>query len=275
MIYLFITITILALIIDLKFAMTKENKTSIKEPLLWTVFWILISIAFGGIVYHQQGAELAIQFFTAYVVEKSLSIDNLFVFIIILNGSKLTHTQERSVLFYGIVGAIVMRGIFIWAGIGLVHHFSWIFYIFGAMLIHMGIKMFHHEEAQTFKLSPKLKLKPFGAAILLVIWADLIFAIDSIPAVIAITEDTFIAYTSNIFAILGLRSLFFVLKNTSNKLSLIRFAIGIITIFVGIKMLINPIYHIPSLWSCLFIFSVLLCGVGASLYHAKRQEKKY
>lgn len=270
---MFMTITILALIIDLKFAMTKENKTSIKEPLLWTAFWILISIAFGAIVYHQQGSELGIQFFTAYVVEKSLSIDNLFVFMIILNGSKLTHAKERSVLFYGIIGAIIMRGLFIWAGIELVHHFSWIFYIFGAMLIHMGVKMFHHEEAQTFKLSPKLKLKPFGAAILLVIWADLIFAVDSIPAVIAITEDTFIAYTSNIFAILGLRSLFFVLKNTSNKLSLIRFAIGIITIFVGIKMLINPIYHISSLTSCLFIFSVLLCGVGASLYHAKQQKK--
>ncbi len=273
MIYLFIAIIILALIIDLKFAMTKENKTSIKEPLLWSAFWVFISIVFGGIVYYQQGEELGIQFLTAYMIEKSLSIDNLFVFIIILSGSKLTHAKERSVLLYGILGAIIMRGLFIWAGIELVRHFSWVFYIFGIMLIYMGIKMFYHESAQTFKLSPKLKLKPFGAAILLVMWADLIFAIDSIPAVIAITEDKFIAYTSNIFAILGLRSLFFVLKNTSNKLPLIRFAIGIITIFVGIKMFINPIYHISSLVSCLIILSVLLLGVIASIYYRKHQEE--
>ncbi len=243
----------------------------LRVNLLWTLFWIVLALVFGAGVYHIMGAQAGLAFFAAYGIEKSLSLDNLFVFLIILNRFNFPPQDEQKVLLYGIIGAVLLRGIFIFVGLSLVKHFSWVFYIFGILLVMMGVKIFISKKESHAPMSLDfLKLSPFTLAIITIIWSDIIFALDSIPAVLAVTSDLFIAYTSNIFAILGLKSLFIVLKQTAKKLAYVKFSIGIITIFVGLKMLLMDVIHIPTEVSCAIIFLTLLLGIGVSLFVTRK-----
>lgn len=287
------------LILDLKVHGRKPHTISFKESLAWSFFWIAIALFFNTLLYYTHGSQAALDFFTGYLVEKSLSVDNLFVFLLIFSYFKTPEHLLHKVLFYGILGAIIMRALFIFGGIALLHRFSWIFYIFGLFLVYAGIKMIWqkdselHPEQNPFvawirKWLPitdqyqgdsffvKIQDKTYGTPLFLTLatveFTDLIFAIDSIPAIFAITTDPFIVYTSNIFAILGLRALFFTLKASLETFHFLQYAIGGILAFVGVKMLLAPWFKIPTPIALCFIILSLLAAIILSLLFPKEDQ---
>ncbi len=268
-------IFILAMIfLDLFIHGRKPHSIRIKEAIAWSIFWISLALGFNVILYYTHGPQSAIEFFTGYLIEKSLSVDNLFVFILIFQFFKTPEQYQHRVLFYGILGAIIMRGVFIFGGIFLVQEFRWLLYFLGAFLVYVGLKMtfqketeFHPEQNPLLntikkllrftheykndlffvKLGGKYYGTPLFMTLLAVEFSDLVFAVDSIPAIFAITLDPFIVFTSNIFAILGLRALFFALRASLEIFHYLHYAIGIILTFIGVKMLIAPWIHLRYL----------------------------
>jgi tellurite resistance protein TerC len=255
--------------LDLGVFHRKAHSVSVREALIWTAVWIALAMVFNLFVYHYFEKEKALEFFTAYLVEKSLSIDNIFVIIMIFAYFKVPEAYQHKVLFWGIFGALVMRVIFIFAGVELIHKFHWLIYIFGGFLVITGIRMVSGEDKpmepeknplvrMVKKLIPvttsfegdnffvrkddKLWATPLFIVVVLIEATDLIFAVDSIPAIIAISDDAFIVYTSNVFAILGLRSLYFALAGIEKYFQYLKYGLAVILVFVGIKMCILDFY---------------------------------
>ncbi len=277
------------LVLDLR---RKVHEIKLKEALLWSAVWIGLALLFNVGVFIFKGHDAALKFFTGYLLEESLSIDNLFVFILIFSFFRVPAVYEHEVLFWGIVGAIVMRAFFIAAGVTLLHHFHWVIYIFGAILVLTGFKLIsgkgkkmdpsknpvikifrrfmplteeYHGGKFFIRKNGKLFATPLFIVLLVIESTDVVFAIDSIPAILGITTDPFIVYTSNIFAILGLRSLYFSLAGVMKLFAYLNYGLAVILIFIGVKMLISEYVKIPIALALGVIAGVLLTTIVASI----------
>jgi tellurite resistance protein TerC len=302
---------VLALLaIDLGVFHRKSHAVSVKEAAIWSVVWISLSLLFNlGLYFFWEtlspastysNSEAALAFFTGYIIEKSLSVDNIFVFVLLFTFFAVPAAYQHRVLFWGILGALIMRGTLIAVGAALLHEFHWIIYVFGAFLIFTGIRMaMHRDEEMHPERNPLIKLlrrimpvtenyegdkffirragklmaTPLFLVLLIVESTDLVFAVDSIPAIFAVTDNAFIVYTSNVFAILGLRSLYFLLAGVMDKFYYLKHGLSIILVFVGIKMLIADFYKIPTTLSLGVIAAILATSIIASVMRAKRIEK--
>ena len=307
----FLIFVIIMLMLDLGVFHKKNTEVHMKEALLWSGFWILLALAFNGGVYHFAGKEKAVEFFTAYILEKSLSIDNLFVFILIFGFFKIEPKFQHRVLFWGIFGALIMRAIFIFAGVAIITRFEWVMYIFGAFLIYTGIHMLvEKKEKDEFNPNENIVIRafrkimpvtddmtephffvkkeakwfatPFFLVLLFIEASDLVFAVDSIPAVLAVSTDTFIVFTSNIFAILGLRSLYFALNGVMGYFQYLKYALAIILAFIGTKMCVNEFYKhfmgfehglISNMLSLSVILGLITISIALSIIVNKRQKQ--
>jgi tellurite resistance protein TerC len=287
------------LALDLGFLQRRGHTVNFREALIWSLVWIGLAGAFAVLVYSRYGHATAVEFVTGYVIELSLSVDNLFIFILIFRFFRVAPEHQHKVLFWGIVGALVMRAIFIVVGIGLIRRFQWITYIFGAFLVYSGIRLFRqHGAGMEPQNNPVLRLfrrwvpttedyegdkflvrrgrlyaTPLLAVLVLVEATDLVFATDSIPAVLAITLKPFIVYTSNVFAVLGLRSMYFLLAGMMELFHYLHYGLAAILIFVGAKMLLSNYYHIPTLIALGVVGGVLLISVAASLLNPQSQKQ--
>ncbi|MBI1977545.1 MAG: TerC family protein [Candidatus Omnitrophica bacterium] len=288
----FIVFIVAMLILDLGLFQRKAHEIRIRESLLLTAFWISLALLFNVGVYFTRGPHTALEFFTGYLIEKSLSMDNIFVFLLIFTYFKVPAQVQRTVLFWGILGAIILRGVFILAGLALIHQFHWIIYVFGALLVWTGFRMmtekdkeFEPERNPVLKLfrrfvpvtadyegnkflvkrSGKFIATPLLVVLIVVETTDLIFAVDSIPAIFAVTLDPFIVFTSNILAILGLRALYFALAGMMRKFRYLSYGLSVILTFVGVKMLVSDFYRIPITQALSVIASILIISVLLSL----------
>jgi len=294
----------------------KGERVKVKKALWLSLFWISLALMFNVGIYFVFGKESAIEFFTAYLIEESLSIDNLFVFIIIFATFKIDLRYQHDVLFWGILGAIIFRAIFIFAGVALIERFGWIMYIFGAFLAFTGLKMaidlVREKEGKQIekvdisknkitrffmkiipatddisevkffkKIDGKLLATPFFIALLIIEMTDIIFAVDSIPAVLSVSTNTFIVYTSNIFAILGLRSFYFALRGIMDIFYYLKYTLSVILIFIGVKMILNhhseivgSDFHISNATSLIVIASLLAISIVASILRSKHLKNK-
>lgn len=288
----FIVFVIVTLLVDLKVFHADEHEPRFKESLAWAVFWIGLAIAFGFIVLVWKGPELGGQYFAGFLIEKALSVDNMFVFILIFGYFQIPLKFQHQVLFYGILGALIFRGIFIAAGVALINQFEWIIYIFGAFLIYTAIKIargaeevhpednpiinFARRHLRTTSRFDGQKLftiedgkrvaTPLFITLLFIEFTDIVFAVDSIPAIFAISRDPFIILTSNVFAILGLRALYFVLAGSLHRFHLLKYGLGIILGFVGMKMLLEAVHvEVPTWASLTFVIGVLAATAFLSL----------
>lgn len=241
---------------------------SLQRAIGWTLFWILSAAIFNGGVYYFYGAEKAAEFATAYTIEKLLSFDNLFVFLLIFNYFKVPESDRRKVLNYGIAGAIILRAIFIGLGVAVVSQFHWLLYVMGAILLYSawGIGFSDDDDdisdSKVIKWANSLNIKPLFVWIIAIELSDIVFAIDSIPAALAISQDMFIIYTSNIFAILGLRSLFFVIQYLYDYIPQLKYGIALILAFIGVKMLLPLVdMHVESTHSLIVVFSILVTNI--------------
>lgn len=305
----FLGLVAFLLFLDLGVFHKNSEVISTKEALKWTLIWIATALVFNVLIYfmyehnwlsiathfgeYDDGGTAALKFFTGYLIEKSLSLDNIFVIAMIFSYFKIEQKFQHRILFWGIVGALVLRGVMILVGVALLHQFAWITYFFGALLIYSAIKMLGHgnEHVEPDKnpvirfvkkfyrvstdyshgnfftvIDGKKAITTLFVVLLVVETTDVMFAVDSIPAIFAITTDPFIVFTSNVFAILGLRSLYFVLAAFMNKFRYIKLSLVIILAFVGVKMLLVHYYKIPALISLAVILLVLAGGVLASIY---------
>lgn len=283
----------------------KAHKVGVKEAALWSLAWFSLAIAFnaglwwylGGTVGPEIADQKALEFFTGYLIEKSLSVDNVFVFLLIFTAFQIPAEYQRRVLIYGVLGAIVMRAIMILAGAWVVREYSWVLYIFGAFLVVTGIRMLvMAEKTPDLEQNPVLKFArrhlritkdyhgekfivmkdgvryftPLFLVLIMVEISDLVFAVDSIPAIFAITTDPFIVFTSNIFAILGLRALYFLLADVADRFHLLKYGLAMVLTFIGTKMLIMPWYHLPVQASLAIIVILIGSSVVASLIATRK-----
>lgn len=289
---------LLMLALDLGVFHRKSHEVKFKEAITWSAVWIALALIFNVGVWHYFGEVKAIEFLTGYLVEKSLSVDNIFVFVLIFSAFQVPAQYQHRVLFWGVLGALIMRAIFIFAGISLITKFHWIIYVFGAFLIYTGYKIARDEgtkinisESPVLKFirkyipvtnefaGPKFLIKqnskwhatPLLLVLVLVETTDLIFAVDSIPAILAITSDPFIVYTSNVFAILGLRSLYFALAGSLKYFSYLHYGLAAILVFVGIKMLVSDFYKFDPFVSLGIIALILLLSISASFIWKKKE----
>jgi tellurite resistance protein TerC len=295
----FVVFVLAMLAIDLLVFQRKAHAVSMKEAGAWTAVWISLALLFNLGFFFWQGAEPSLQFFTAYLIEKALSVDNLFVFALLFTMFGVPAMYQHRVLFWGVLGALIMRGIFIGAGAALIHQFHWIMYIFGAFLVYTGIKLAVHKETEVHpernpvirlfrrfmpvtdtyqkerffvRQGGKLAATPLFLVLLIVETTDVVFAVDSIPAVFAISSDPFIVYTSNVFAILGLRALYFLLAGALDKFYYLKTSLAAVLSFVGVKMLIVDFYKIPIALSLGVIAALLAAGIIASLNRSRLME---
>jgi tellurite resistance protein TerC len=287
------------LALDLGVFHRQAHVVKVKEALIWSAVWIVLALLFNLGVYFWRGAETALEFFTGYLIEKSLSVDNIFVFILIFSYFNVPAQYQHKVLFWGIIGALIMRAILIAVGATLIAKFHWIIYLFGGFLILTGIRMavqknteIHPEKNPLVKLfkrfmpvtneyhGEKFFIKdkgrrfatPLFIVLLIVEATDLVFAVDSIPAIFAITKDPFIVYTSNVFAILGLRSLYFALAGIMGYFHYLKIGLALVLVFVGAKMMLVDVYKIPIGLSLSVVGGILLLSVLASLIWPRRTE---
>jgi TerC family integral membrane protein len=292
-------IVFVLLVLDLKVFHRKSRVITLKESLLWTGFWIGLALLFALGIYLWRGHEFALQFLTCYLIEESLSVDNLFVFLMVFSYFAVAPAYQHKVLFWGIIGAIIMRLAFIEAGVTLLERFDWVFYIFGAFLIITAIRMaFQKDKEIKPERNPVLRVfrrfvpvsesyegdrfflkragryfaTPLFIVVLVVETTDLVFALDSIPAALSITLDLFIVYTANIFAILGLRSLYFALAGIMRLFHYLHYGLVVVLMFVGAKMLIADFYKIPTEIALGVVAGVLLVSVIASIIWPRKQE---
>ncbi|MCE5206425.1 MAG: TerC family protein [Porphyromonadaceae bacterium] len=312
----FIILIVILLALDMFVFHKKGEIVNVKKALWLSFLWISLALLFNVFIFFMFGKEPALEFFTAYIIEKSLSIDNLFVFILIFSSFKIHPRYQHDVLFWGILGALIFRAIFIFAGISLIEQFAWVMYLFGAFLVITGIKMVvdllrekengHRDEVKDMnqnlfvkfirrvfpmtddiseprffkKIDGRRYATPFFLALLVIEMTDLVFAIDSIPAVLAVSTNIFIVYTSNIFAILGMRSLYFALKGVMDYFYYLKYALSAILIFIGSKMTINHYAHengstfyVATTTSLLIILALIIISIAASIIRSKQQEK--
>jgi len=294
------------LAVDLGVFNKKAHRISVKEAATWSSVWIALSLGFAAAIDRLAGREKALEFVTGYLIEYSLSIDNIFVIVLIFSYFRIAEKHQHRVLFWGIIGALLMRGSMIAAGAFLIERFHWIIYVFGAFLIFTGIRMAMQDETDIEPESnPVLRLvrrlvpvtqdfrdqrffvreplhrgeqarilaTPLFVVLILVETTDLIFAVDSIPAIFAVTRDPLIVYTSNVCAILGLRSLYFLLAGVIHKFQFLKLGLAVVLTFVGAKMLLGSVYEIPILVSLLVIAIILAVSVAASLFFPRPAKK--
>ncbi len=289
----FILFVLSMLALDLGVFHRKSHTVSLRESAIWSVVWVSLALIFNAGVWYFSGSTKALEFLTGYLIELSLSVDNLFVFALLFSYFAVPQEYQHRVLFWGILGALAMRAIMIGAGVYLLSHFAWLIYVFGAFLIVTGIKMLlnkgeeiHPEKNPLVRLvrrflpvtktyegdkflvrnQGRLMATPLLLVLVLVEGTDLVFAVDSIPAIFAVTTDPFIVYTSNVFAIMGLRSLYFALSGVMNKFHYLKVGLGVVLAFVGVKMLLgHTAYKIDTLVSLGVIVTVLAVTVVASL----------
>lgn len=308
----FLILVAAMLALDLGVFNKKDHEIGVGEALRWTGVWIGVSLLFNAALYflygkgyilgtELSGSEAALEFLTGYIIEKSLSMDNIFVMAAIFGYFKIPKIYQHRVLFWGILGAIIFRGVFVIGGAALLHHFEWIMYVFGALLIFSALKMLFSKEDEEQDLSQNTVVKlakkffpittkieghafflkengkrfitPLFLSLLVIETTDIFFAVDSIPAIFAVTRDPFIVFTSNIMAILGLRSLYFALAAMLGKFHLLKYALVFILGFVGVKMLIMELYKIPTWISLSVIVLALGLGIAASFMFPAKEEK--
>ena len=284
-------------VLDLGVFNRKSHEIRFREALAWTIVWVALACVFNAGIYWFMGPVKALEFLTGYLIEESLSVDNLFVFIMIFSYFRVSRAHQPKILKWGILGALAMRGVFIMAGIGLMERFHWMLFIFGGLLVVTGIKMAFggeqkiepeknllvrlagrffpvtrdmHDDRFFVRKQGRITLTPLFLTLLVVESSDVIFAVDSIPAVLAVTRDPFIVYTSNVFAIMGLRSLYYLLANVMEMFSYLKLGISFVLAFVGVKMLLTDIYPIPIHFSLGVIVGVLAVSIAASLTIPKK-----
>ncbi len=284
------------LALDLGVFRSRANAVSFREATLRSAIWIALAFAFAAVLYHWQGRTPALEFITGYVIELSLSVDNLFVFLLIFRYFSVPQEHQQRVLVWGILGALALRAVFIFAGVGLLRRFHFITYVFGAILVYSGIKLFREGESEIHpEKNPVLRLfrklipvtkdyegdkffvrravlmaTPLFIVLLVVETTDVLFAVDSIPAILAITLNTFVVYTSNVFAILGLRAMYFALAGMLDVFHYLHYGLAMILMFVGAKMLSSGYIEIPTTVTLGIVAAVLASSVGASLLNPKR-----
>ena len=286
------------LLLDMGVFHKKAHVIKVKEAMLWSCFWISLALVFNVILYFWLGGAHALDFFTGYLLEKSLSVDNVFVFAVIFKYFQVPPANQHRVLFFGIMGALVMRAIFIFAGIAILQHFHWTIYVFGAFLVITGYRMAFRKEdgdihpdqnplvvfiRKYLPIHPKTNYEHFFVkengkwwatslfiVLIVVETTDLVFAVDSIPAILAITQNSFIVYTSNVFAILGLRSLYFALAGMMDLFHHLHYALAGILTFVGVKMLVSSFIKIPNFLSIGIIIGTLILSVITSRIFPKK-----
>jgi tellurite resistance protein TerC len=288
----FNVVVFVMLALDLGVFHRKAHTVHLREAAIWSAVWIGLSLVFNGVVYLWKGSEAGLQFLTGYLIEKSLSIDNIFVFVLIFSYFSVPAAYQHRVLFWGILGALVMRAILIAAGVVLIEKFHWIIYVFGAFLIFTGWRMARHSEVEIHpEANPVVRLArrflplhpnyegqrffvrqggrllatPLFLVLLIVESTDLVFAVDSIPAILAISTDPFIVYTSNVFAILGLRALYFLLAGIIDRFRYLRVGLAVVLVFVGFKMVVSDLYRIPIAVALGVVGGVILASIIASL----------
>ena len=285
------------LALDLGVFHRKAHVVKLRESLVWTAVWVALALVFNAGVWYYAGSQKALEFLTGYLIEKSLSVDNVFVFALLFSYFAVPSLYQHKVLFWGVLGALVMRAIMIVLGTALITKFSWVIYIFGAFLVLTGVKMIVKREEEIHpernpvvrwfkKFMPVTNdyrgdrffvmqdgrrwATPLFVVLLLVEVSDLVFAVDSIPAIFAVTNDPFIVYTSNVFAILGLRSLYFALAGVMDKFHYLKIGLGVVLAFVGVKMILaHTAYKIDTLVALLIVVLVLAVSVIASLLRPK------
>jgi tellurite resistance protein TerC len=295
-------IVAIMLALDLGVFHRKSKEVTVREALMWSCIWVGIALSFNVAIYFWRGPQSALEFFTGYLIEKSLSLDNIFIFYVLFAYFKIAPKHQYRVLFWGIIGALVMRIVFVFAGIALLEKFSWIVYVFGAFLILTGFKMLvrteediHPEQNPVLRLvrrvfpvtnettgdshffvrqHGKLMATPLFVALVAVESTDAVFAADSIPAILAVTRDPFIVYTSNIFAILGLRALYFALSGMIGRFEHLHYGLGAILVFVGIKMILSDIVHLPPLVSLAIILGILGISILTSIRKKTTTDRK-
>lgn len=288
------------LALDLGVFNRKVHRVGLREAVFWSIFWTILALIFNAWVYWKGGPQLGIEFLTGYVIERSLSFDNIFVFIVIFNYFAVPAEYQHRVLFWGILGALISRGIFIGMGTALLARFEWLILVFGAFLVYTGIKILVQKETEVHpEKNPVLRLfqrlvplttryhgkhffvreagrlvaTPLMLVLVVVEATDVVFAVDSIPAVFGVTRDPFIVFTSNIFAILGLRALYFLLAGLMHKFQYLGFGLGLVLVFVGAKMLLHDWVPIPTTWSLGIVLAILTVAVGVSLLRPASPEE--
>jgi tellurite resistance protein TerC len=281
--------------LDLGVFHRQSHTVKYREALIWSAVWIALAIIFTVVIYFWHGRTPSLEFITGYVIELSLSVDNLFVFLLIFRYFQVPPVHQHKVLFWGILGALIMRAIFIAAGVGLIQRFHWIVYVFGAFLLYSGFKLLRQGEAEIHpEKNPVLRLfrrwvpvtkdyegdkffvrrtgllaTPLLVVLVVVETTDLLFAVDSIPAILAITRDAFIVYTSNVFAILGLRSMYFALAGMMEMFRYLHYGLSVVLMFVGAKMMLSHYYEVPTVLALGAVAGILLLSVAASVLRAK------
>ena len=276
------------LALDLGVFHRRAHVVSLKESAVWSAVWVALALAFNGLLWAAFGAEPGMAFLTGYLIEKALSVDNIFVFVLIFGAFSVPAAYQHRVLFWGILGALLMRAVFIGLGSALIASFHWVIYLFGAFLLVTGIKMLllrnqafdpranpvfrlfrrlvpaveeYHGPAFTVVREGRRLATPLLLVLVAVELTDLVFAVDSVPAIFAVTQDPFIVFTSNIFAMLGLRSLYFLLAGVVGKFHLLKVGLSLVLVFVGAKMLLSEAFKIPVAWS----LAVIALLVGGSM----------
>jgi len=291
---------LIAIALDLGVFHRRPRKLGLREAALWSLAWITLSMLFGFGILCFSGHQKALEFFTGYLIEKSLSVDNLFIFLIIFRTFAVEARLQQRILAWGILGALIMRGALIALGVELIEHYSWVLYLFGAFLLYAGIRMLftakesiHPENSFLFRIArrhlrvltdyqgEKLFVRkagrifatPLFLVLLIVEFADVTLALDSIPAVFGVTRDPFIVYTSNVFAILGLRALYFLLAGILDRLWYLDVGLSFVLIFIGAKMLAEPWLHISTQVSLAVVAGILLLALLASLFVRPREKR--
>jgi tellurite resistance protein TerC len=288
----FLAFILAMLAVDLLVFHRRPHEVSTREALAWSAVWVTLGVAFAGVVWAWQGGGAAGQYLAGYLIEKSLSVDNVFVFALLLSYFAVPAKHQHRVLFWGVLGALVLRAVFIAGGAALLDAFQWMIYVFGGFLVITGIRMAvqrenaaRPERNRTFRLmrravpmtdgyregrffvreAGRLLATPLLAVLVVVDVTDVVFAVDSIPAIFAVTRDTFLVFTSNAFAILGLRALYFVLADAMERFSYLKLGLSVILVFVGVKMAVSDLVHVPIPLSLGAIAGVLGVAIGASL----------
>jgi len=291
------------LVLDLLVFQRSGRVMRSREALAWSAMWIGLAFAFAGLVFFWQGRQIALEFVTGYVLELSLSVDNLFIFLVIFKYFAVPEQHQRSVLFWGILGALLMRGLFILAGVGLIERFHWVLYLFGALLIYSGIRLGFSGEHQVdpaknpavralrrlmpvtdeyqggrffvrgWKGNPGLYATPLLVVLAVIETTDVLFAVDSIPAVLAVTLNAFIVYTANVFAILGLRSMYFAVAGLMKAFRFLHHGLALVLVLVGLKMIAADYFRVPTLVTLGVVAGVLTVSIMASvIFPEKRKE---
>ncbi len=291
---------LVAILVDLGF-FRDRGEISFRAALGRSAVWVLLAAAFAVLVYYWRGPEKALQFATGYVIEESLSVDNLFVFLTLFTYFGVSRRRQYTVLVWGIIGALIFRGLFIVGGVALINRFHWIIYLFGAFLIYIGLRMIKGEGAEVepeknialrivrrwlpvtsnfegrrffVRREGKVWATPLLVVLVVIETTDILFAVDSVPAVLAISRDPFIVYSSNVFAILGLRALYFALSGLIDAFHHLHYALAAILTFIGVKMLLSSRYEIPTHWALLAVLIMIAVAIATSLMFPKKKEEE-